>query len=182
MIARVIIDQALVTAFRKMAQAAYPDEAMVTMWGRIESDSVVISRLRGVEQDSTDTSVQARVEDMVAPAADHLHERYLGTMHSHPDLFDASPSEQDWQDSWNGGEFVFGVLGIVPTSKGRFRTNLQFWPVLQPIDIIHPRRTWTKKVNDKNLQDMSGRDTEAQTLLRAVPPGTEATVESNQPT
>jgi len=138
-----MIDKKLLGEFRKKALAAYPDELMHTLWGRVEGDSIIIHHLRGVEQEATGDKVEAYVSDMVSPVAS-TPERYLGSIHSHPDCFEASPSLQDWHNAYVCGEHVFGIMAIHENSSGRFSTSVAWWEPRPFIDTIHPRirKTW----------------------------------------
>ena len=143
MIVRVMIDKKLLGEFKKKAIKAYPSELMNTLWGRVEGDSVIIHHLRDVEQQASNDKVEAFVSDMVSPIS-QTAEQYLGSLHSHPDCGDPSPSYQDWLNAYNCGERVFGVMSLVKGPSGRFSDALM-WNEPRPlIDTIHPRirKTW----------------------------------------
>jgi len=138
MIVRVMLDKKLLADFRKQAIKAYPNEVMNTLWGRAEGDSIIIHRMRSVEQDADENKVEAYVSDMVSPVATTA-DRYLGSIHSHPDCHDASPSVQDWHNAYVCGEHVFGVMSVMKSDSGRFSTAVSWWEPRPFIDTIHPR-------------------------------------------
>jgi proteasome lid subunit RPN8/RPN11 len=154
MISRVLLPKALLTSFRKLAEGAYPNEVMQTMWGRIEGESVMISSLKSVAQQANPDMVVARVDDMVSPAS-HTREHFLGSIHSHPDVEHASPSTADWDGSYACGEHVFAVMALTRKPSGKFHVETRYWEVHPPIQIIHPRTRKARPVAHRTPEEPS---------------------------
>lgn len=133
-----MLDQKLLREFRKTAVKAYPSEVMNTLWGRVEGDSILVHHLRSVEQEAGTHEVKAYVSDMVGPVS-QTAEQYLGSIHSHPDCWDASPSIQDWHNAYVCGEKIFAVMSLAKTDKGRFASTIAWFEPRPFIDMIHPR-------------------------------------------
>src|SRR5262245_30180414 len=100
MITRVLISKKLLSEFRRRAIEAYPNEVMSTLWGRIEGDSAVISSLKTPPQEGNTEELTYYIADAVAPQAATTGEHYLGTIHSHPECLDSTPSQNDWDTSY----------------------------------------------------------------------------------
>lgn len=139
MISRVVISKQLLASFRKRTLEAYPNETMQTLWGRVEGDTVVISGLRTPEQKATQNELVYYDSDTVGPQSAIRGEHYLGTVHSHPDSFDATPSQQDWDTSYSSGERIFGIMCCKRQVSGRFKTEVKFWEPRPDIAIVNPR-------------------------------------------
>lgn len=137
MIARVLISKQLLSNFRKKALSIYPNEYMMTVWGRIEGDTVQVESLREVAQKATEGSVTASFLDCVTSSNTST---FLGTIHTHPDSTDATPSQADWDGSFACGEYIFGIMKI---SKGK--TITKWWEPRAEISMIHPRVRAEKK-------------------------------------
>lgn len=137
MISRVIIDKKLLASFRKRTLEAYPREAMCTMWGRVEGDTVLITVIKDILQKATENEVNYYEADALAHAGHGDH--YLGSIHSHPDCLDATPSQADWDTSFSSGERVFAVMQIRKLATGRFKTEVKFWEPRPEITIVYPR-------------------------------------------
>lgn len=139
LINRIVISKQLVTFFRKYILAAYPHEGMMTLWGRVEGDTVVISSLRTPEQKGTVDRLDYHLDDAAGPQAEIRGEQYLGTWHSHPEGSDATPSAADWDSSYSSGERVFGIMWCSKQSNGRFKTSNSWWEPRPEIQMVHPR-------------------------------------------
>jgi len=139
MISRVIISKQLLASFRKRTLEAYPLETMQTLWGRVEGDTVVISSLRTPEQKGSPDRLDYNFDDAASPQAHVRGEHYLGTIHSHPEGSDATPSQSDWDSSYSSGERVFGILWCSKQASGRFKTEVKFWEPRAMITVVHPR-------------------------------------------
>lgn len=138
MLSRVIISKSLLSAFRKRALAAYPNETMQTLWGRLSGNSVIVTSMRTPEQKVSETEVVFYEDDLSSPAVD-TREQYLGTIHSHPECLDATPSQVDWDTSFEAGEYVFGIMRIVKKVNGRFTTEVAWWEPRPMIATVFPR-------------------------------------------
>lgn len=151
MISRVLLPKSLLASFRKLAEGAYPNEVMQTLWGRIEGESVMIYSLRNVDQQASPDMVVARVDDMVSPARD-TKEHFIGSIHSHPDMQHPHPSTADWDGSYTCGEHLFAVMALVKKPSGKFSAETRFWQPRPHIQIVHPRIRKAKKI-DRTPQD-----------------------------
>lgn len=156
MISRVLISKKLLSEFRKQVTKAYPAETMSTLWGRIEGDTVVVSSLRVPKQEGTSEELTYHFADAVGDQARVRGEHYLGTIHSHPECLDSTPSQHDWDTSYGSGERVFGIMRVEKSSAGRFTTEVAWWEPRPRIATVHPR------VRDAN------RDSQLQTKSKAV--------------
>lgn len=137
MISRVIVDKKLLASFRKRTLEAYPHEVMCTMWGRVEGDTILITVIKDIPQQASEKEVNYYEADALAHAGHGDH--YLGSIHSHPDCLDATPSQADWDTSFSSGERVFAVMQVRKLETGRFKTEVQFWEPRPPIAIVNPR-------------------------------------------
>lgn len=148
MISRVIISPRLIASFRKAAVRAYPNEFFQTMWGWVRGDTVTVEALRDAAHTPTDSEISTTVADQFAPhSTTPLH--YLGTIHSHPDCGDTSPSVTDWDDGFTTGETVFFVMSVRKGENGRFRTDLRPWEPRPPIAIVYPRVRGERRRREK---------------------------------
>lgn len=136
MIARVLISRSLLASFRRAALSAYPNEFMQTLWGTVRGDTVTVEALRDVAHTATPETVGAEIHDQFA-AKEKL--QYLGTLHDHPEPTDATPSQADWDDAFNTGEIVFGVMAVWKGENEKFRTAVEFWETRPRIAVVHPR-------------------------------------------
>src|SRR6185369_10447271 len=107
MISRVIVSKQLIAQFRKAAIASYPLEHLMTVWGKLAGDTVVVSALRPVQHTATTEKLEYHVADAVIPT-DGAH--FLGSIHSHPgEGVDAAPSCEDWNNAYTCGEIICAV-------------------------------------------------------------------------
>lgn len=136
MITRVILAKKLLASFRKKAQSSYPNEVMNTLWGKLEGSTAIVEELHDFDQHATGQLVNYTDADTMAPAGRGI--RFLGTIHTHPDCTDASPSAADWTDAFGAGEHIFAVMKIVKHNN-KFKTEVAFWEPRPQITIIHPR-------------------------------------------
>lgn len=146
MIHRILVSKKLLAGYKKRAIAAYPSELLETLWGRIEGDTAIIERVLPVNQRATNNEVTADDADIHAPAKDARGVMILGTIHSHPDSTDASPSEPDWEDSYKNGEHLFGVCRITND-----KAKMAFWEARPLIRVVHPRTNRRKVKHDRNI-------------------------------
>lgn len=144
MIVRIIVTKQAISSFRKAAIAAYPNEFLRTLWGRIQGETVQVSSLRDVSQIQTEQDVSCTIQDLMAPATGP--EQYLGSLHSHPDTSDATPSQTDWDDAFDTGEHIFGVMRVSKKADGGFTTELKWWQPAPPIQTIYPK---VRGINEK---------------------------------
>lgn len=149
MIHRILVSKKLLDGYKKRAIASYPSELLETLWGRIEGDTAIIERVLPVVQVASHDAVSADDEDILAPAKKARGVMLLGTIHSHPDSQDASPSEADWEDSYQNGEHVFAVCRITKKAD-KFITKISLWEARPIIKVTHPRTNRRKVTNDRN--------------------------------
>lgn len=138
MISRVLISKSLLSSFRKLVLEHYPNEVMNTLWGRVEGDTVLISALKTPEQNATDRELTYYDADAISPQTQLRGEHYLGTIHSHPDCVDATPSQHDWDTAYSSGERVFGVMRVSKQGN-KFKMEVKFWEPRPEITVVHPR-------------------------------------------
>lgn len=139
----------MLDGYKKRAIASYPSELLETLWGRIEGDTAIIERVLPVEQVASHDAVSANDEDIMAPAKKARGVMLLGTIHSHPDSQDASPSEADWEDSYRNGEHIFGVCRIAMKGSKPI-SRISFWESRPLVRVAHPRTSRRKVKNDRN--------------------------------
>lgn len=151
LITRVVITDKLVRDFRKAAIAAMPNECLWSVWGRIQGDTVIVERLAQPHQKVSETDVSINRDVMLAPAVGQ--HQYIGTIHSHPESSDASPSTTDWTDAYATGEHVFGVMRVYKSNKGTWKTELDWWEPRASIQMIYPKvRTTNEKKRKRTGQ------------------------------
>jgi len=137
-ISRVLISKKLLAEFRKQALAAYPNETMSTLWGRIEGETAIVTSLHVPDQKQSNDKVEYNTDDLLSPAS-VAREHYIGTCHSHPDCADCAPSQIDWDTSYSCGEHLFGIMRIEKKSDGRFKTEVGWYEPRASIMMVHPR-------------------------------------------
>ena len=137
MISRVIVSKSLIASFRKRAVAAYPKEAMCTLWGKVEGDTVLVTTFKDIPHEASESEVNYFESDALSHAGHGEH--YLGSLHSHPDSLDATPSQADWDTSFSSGERVFAVMRVTKLKTGRFTTEIRYWEPRPEITIVYPR-------------------------------------------
>ena len=141
---RIIVSKQLIAQFRKKALVAYPKEYMATVWGRRDAPDVfMITSIKDVAHTATGDSAKAKYDSCVMP--DGSRETWLGTIHTHPDSTDATPSQTDWDNSLVCGELLFGVMKVGKKPNGRLYTELRWWEPRAAITMIHPRVREAKK-------------------------------------
>lgn len=145
MISRIILDKKLLAQFRKQAIAAYPREHLVSVWGRLAGDTVVVSSFRPVEHTATTERLDYHIADAVVPRGGET-EHFLGSCHSHPGSdVDVAPSATDWRMAYNCGEIICGIMTVVPNAKGKYKTETEWWQPRPAIVMVHPRIRQEKK-------------------------------------
>jgi len=178
MVSRVLISKKLIADFRKRVIAAYPNETMQTLWGRVEGDTVVVSSLRTPKQEGTKDELLYHFGDAVGAQSVVRGEHYLGTIHSHPECLDATPSQHDWDTSYTSGERIFGIMRCERGDGGRYKTETKFWEPRPEIAIVHPRvrdanRDKQLEVESEampKLQKISGATTPSVSVSSVLPP------------
>lgn len=149
MIHRILVSKKLLDGYKKRAIAAYPSELLETLWGRIEGDTAIIERVLPVNQKATEMVTEATYADIMQPAKEARGIMLLGTIHSHPETVDASPSEHDWRDSYQNGEHIFAVCQLRKKAE-KFTSKISIWEARPVINIVHPRTNRRKAPNDRN--------------------------------
>lgn len=149
MITRVVIIDKLIKDFRRAAISAMPNECLWSVWGRIQGDTVIVERLNQPHQKVSETDVSVDRDIMLSPAVGQF--QYIGTIHSHPESSDASPSTTDWTDAYETGEHVFGIMRVWKSDKGKWKTELDWWEPRASIQMIYPKVRTTNEKKRKRL-------------------------------
>jgi proteasome lid subunit RPN8/RPN11 len=150
MISRIIVSKQAITAFRREAIKAHPNEFLQTLWGRIQGDTVLVHAIRPVEHRATAGSIDLTLQDTMAPAQGT--DQFIGTIHSHPDTKDATPSQTEWEDAFSTGEHVFGVMRVMQKPNGKFETELEWWEPRASIQMIYPKVRSTNELRKPKEQ------------------------------
>lgn len=99
--------------FVRRAKARYPKEFVELIYGREVRDGFKILALVEPEQEGKVKSV-TWMEDEDAETLDDTPSSpvLLGTLHSHPKVSEASPSEFDWARQLRSGDRVAGICAL----------------------------------------------------------------------
>jgi proteasome lid subunit RPN8/RPN11 len=127
---RIMIDKRVLKGFIRRALKAYPKEYAEAVWGNIEDSTINIKVLQDLEHEATRDSItyDAAVMNRSKQEASDFGMAFLGDIHTHPDTYDASPSEDDWDDSASNKQIILGICSIWKLKSGRRRTRTRFWP------------------------------------------------------
>lgn len=144
MITRIILPRPMLKAFRDEAVCKFPVEYMETLWGRIEGGTVIVSALGKMPQEASEDALRFDRADTVNRAGQG--EILLGSLHTHCNMYDPSPSPQDWEDAFKFGEHIFGIMTIWKEDgkPGKFKTAVSWWEPQPSILMIHPRESGKK--------------------------------------
>jgi len=169
-ITRIVISKQALADFKKQAIKDFPLEAFVTLWGKVDGSTVVITSVKDVTHRAKEDTIDYHEADALSPAA-HTREHFIGSLHSHPNCSDSSPSETDWQDAFSHGEFIFGVMSINRKENGKFVTATSFWEPSPSISIIHPRLRKPKRPTP-SISPTPQEGTAGEEILGGVVPST----------
>lgn len=119
-VSEVVIDRKVLSAFKRRALKAYPNEILEQVIGKVVGAQARIFAFRDLEHHGSTNAVI--MDDDVNPMTEgetELPYAILGTIHTHPQDT-VEPSELDWQSMRQDGELIMGVCAIRRTSKRRF--------------------------------------------------------------
>ena len=119
-------DRKVLNWFRRQALSAHPNEYIASLWCVSNTDSISVVDIRPIDHEADNDSVYFDTEDGSFGAADGKLVR-VGTIHSHPDCTDCSPSEFDWDSTAARKELITGICQIWKTPSGRRRTKIRFY-------------------------------------------------------
>lgn len=122
---------------RRMLKA-YPKERLEVVWGKkINQYEYHIYVFDTIEQRATTKSVAYEPSDYLLSkeCAEQAGLIVLGTIHSHPDCLDATPSECDYDNSLRMGEYISGIalININPITLRR-NIRVKFWGPLSQVE------------------------------------------------
>lgn len=129
---KVVVAKSELAKFRRRILKAYPKERIEILWGRqISPDEFHIFIFEQVPHTATKTSVTydrgGEIELSQIDAEDAELEQ-LGSIHSHPDCYDAAPSEFDYDGGVIDGEIISGIALVTKDKEtGRRRVRIRFW-------------------------------------------------------
>ena len=130
---RVRVAETVLRGFRRRALKVYPRELMETVWGRITPQGIDVFTFHPIDHKGTrakcefTANTDADLEGQRDEEAPEYKQELLGTIHSHPDCSDASPSEADWEIAVSSKEIISGIYLIKGTKPGRRRTRVRFY-------------------------------------------------------
>ena len=116
----------LAALFRRAREAA-PKEFIETIWGTVDQQGAVsIREFRTVEHTADRSSVTPKNPLLGRFGKKDGKLLQLGTVHSHPNEKDTSPSLNDWRDSKKRRELLTGILTIPSNRKGA-KSQIEFF-------------------------------------------------------
>lgn len=137
---KILIDKREIVKLKRRFLKAYPKERIELVWGKFKKpDEFHIYIFDSIPYKSTHNWVDYD-ESEPQISSDHAATRglvLLGSIHSHPDCFDASPSEYDYDEGVKSGELISGIAVINQNSKGRRSVKIRWWGPLQGLDVFY---------------------------------------------
>jgi hypothetical protein len=131
----VYVPKALLQAYKRRALHRYPLELLEILAGRVTDRGVEVTTLVPVTQLANhdtvipdDAEFEATIQDIRRAGL-----TYLGTIHSHTNVADTTPSNQDHCSAKSEGERIFAVLAIERLKSGRRRCHLNFFKPNVPL-------------------------------------------------
>jgi proteasome lid subunit RPN8/RPN11 len=130
---KIKVASSVLRGFRRRALRSYPLEHLETVWGRITADGIHIFAFHPIDHKPTRNTceytenTEADFEGQRDEDAPKWKLEVLGTIHSHPDCSDASPSEADWELSVESKETISGIYLINKAKNGRRQTAVRFY-------------------------------------------------------
>ena len=132
-IVRVVVDERAIGGFIRRAKKNFPKEHIELMWGKVRKGVAKIYFFRSLEYKSTSNYVEYEDAEFEAQRYEAKENGYilLGTIHSHPNSQDSTPSLLDWRESIDSKEIVSGICAIWK-KNGRKHASINFWPPVSP--------------------------------------------------
>src|SRR5271154_903650 len=124
---KIRVAKTVLRGFRRRALKRYPKELMEMIWGKVTSQGVDIFAFHPVEHKPSKLSceytshTESDIEAQRDEEAPSFNLEVLGTIHSHPDCSDASPSEADWELTVIDKEIISGICLIRTPRNGKKR-------------------------------------------------------------
>lgn len=131
---RVRIDAKLLRSFVGRAKRRFPLEYIESLFGTSNHDGFCVQALEEIEHDAEKDAVFFEGED-VPPLEKRGRLFRLGTIHSHPNDIDSSPSEYDWAAQRDRAEAVSGICCVYKDKKGCLRSRTRFYLANALLDI-----------------------------------------------
>lgn len=121
--------------FIRRARRRYPDEYIETIWGRKGSSGThQICSFQNVDHDATPFNITDWDEADMPNGQQHGNLVCLGTIHSHPNISDASPSEDDWDFFRQEREIVSAICLLTPVN-GKLKSRVRWFISQAMIDV-----------------------------------------------
>jgi proteasome lid subunit RPN8/RPN11 len=130
---KVIVAKPILSGFRRRALKRYPIEYIEAIWGKVKGNNIYIHVLLPVEHEATRNDLEVDATEIEYGERDSGLIR-LGSIHSHPDSRECSPSETDWIGLRDTPELVMGICQIVRREYRR-RTSIQFYGGNAPFEV-----------------------------------------------
>lgn len=136
---KIIVAKDEVRKLRRRMSRAYPRERIEYVYGKFVGDVVQIHVFDAVKHQATRHWCEVDEEEH-AVSVEHMENcglKLIGSVHSHPDFAEASPSEGDYDDCIQTGELVMGIVGIWHDPKReKMRTVVRFYGPLVSVDLV----------------------------------------------
>ena len=138
---KVIIDKRVLRGYIRRALRKYPKEYIETLWGRIKGNVITIISIQEISHEATKDDITYEDDHLFIQAEDAEDEKLtlLGTIHTHPDMHDASPSDYDWEIVTARNDIVSGICAIWKVNTRR-HTKTKFWPHLPACKVVEKER------------------------------------------
>lgn len=105
----------------------YPLELLEVLAGQVEDGIAYIHTMLPIEQEATKDSVEVNGDfHHTLKFVEGLGMKFIGTIHSHTEIADTSPSKADRVSAIEDKEMVSGIVAI-HVIKGRRRTHTDFY-------------------------------------------------------
>jgi proteasome lid subunit RPN8/RPN11 len=134
---KIFIDKDEVKKLKQRMLKAYPNERIELMWGKFKKpDEFHIFIFDSIPHKGKRRSVDHAPEELNI-SSDHASTMgltLLGSIHSHPDCEDCSPSEFDYDSGIEEGEVISGIATINKGKNGRKSIKIRFWGPLLGVE------------------------------------------------
>jgi len=132
----IVVDRRVLQGFVRRALRRFPREYAEALWGSVKGSVINIQACLGIKHQGTRNSVDYESEELQEQEQEAREQGLLllGTIHTHPNLKDCSPSESDWFSAREDGELIAGICAIWLV-KQRRRTRTVFWPRLADYEV-----------------------------------------------
>ena len=132
---QIYVDPKSLRQFRRRALRRYPKEYIEALWGTKNADNTwSIVAFQPIDHEAKRDTVDHDYDDARYGKREGGLIR-LGTIHSHPDRTDVSPSEGDWEYFKECGELLSGICAI-KKHRHRRRTFIRFYRSRALCDVI----------------------------------------------